>query len=64
MHWSLCSPLYAPVATVGGPQLVHQRWRGLALAAAGDGLDLVGVRDVGQHIPAQKDCTTTTTKIN
>lgn len=57
----LCSPLYASVAAVGGPQLMHQRRRGLALAAAGDGLDLVGVRNVGQHIPAQRESTTTTT---
>lgn len=51
-------PLDASVAAVGGSQLVHQRRRGLALAVAGDGLDLVGVGNVRHHVP------THTNKIN
>lgn len=34
---------------------MHQRRGGLALAVAGDGLDLVGVGDVRHHIPAYKN---------
>lgn len=34
---------------------MHQRGGGLALATAGDGLDLVGVGDVRHHVPAYKN---------
>lgn len=48
-------PLDASVATVGSSHLVHQ-WRGgLALAVAGDGLDLVGVGNVRHHFPTYKN---------
>lgn len=48
-------PLYASIPTVVRPQFVHQRWRGLTVTPAGDGLDLVGVQNTWQHIPAQTE---------
>lgn len=48
-------PLYASIPTVLCPKFVHQWWRGLTLTPARDGLDLVGVRNMWQQIPAQRE---------
>lgn len=51
--WCLL-PLDATITTIGCPKLMHQRWRWLTLTLPGDCLDLVSIRSMWYHIPAQR----------